>query len=154
MNGHTRVVFRLDPQSLQGYEVEKVWAERIGPNEFRILNSPFFVFGLSAEDIVTAAELQDGVYEFRRVVEKGGHSTYRIFLQGGVTITDEPFRVRWAGIKALGATLESANDRLLSVDIPPRADVAKIYALLKQGENDGVWAFEEANYEATAGRVP
>ena len=31
-----------------------MWAERVGPDEFRILNSPFFVFGVSAEEIVKA----------------------------------------------------------------------------------------------------
>jgi hypothetical protein len=36
-----RAIFQLNPYNEQGYETEGVWAERVGPNEFRILNSPF-----------------------------------------------------------------------------------------------------------------
>jgi uncharacterized protein DUF4265 len=154
MPEHVKIVFQLDPNEQQGYETEKMWAERTGPNEFRILNSPFFVFGVSAEDVVRAAELEEGVYEFQRVVEKGGHSTYRIFLQAETTIDDEAFLVRWARIQALGATYENGNGRFVSVNVRPNSDVRKICGLLEQGESDGVWAFEEANYEGAAGRVP
>jgi Domain of unknown function (DUF4265) len=149
MNERVKIDFRLNPEDRQGFETEGVWAERVGPNEFRILNSPFFVFGVSADDIVNA-EMKDGTYKFDRVVRKGGHSTYRIFLQGGRTINDENFRARWAAIQTVGGTFENANDRLLSIDLPPNVNVVKVYELLKQGEGDGVWAFEEGNYEGGA----
>ena len=118
------------------------------------MNSPFFVFGVSAEDIVRAIELEYELYEFQRVVEKGGHSTYRIFLQDELTTTDQRFLARWAGIQTLGATYENGNGRFVSVDVPPVSHVKEIYGLLEQGKRDGVWAFEEANYEAAAGRLP
>ncbi len=31
--------------------------------------------------------------------------------------------------------------------MPPDADIKKIYSILKNGENDGLWVFEEANFE-------
>jgi hypothetical protein len=149
VNERVKVTFQLNPEDQQGFETEGLWAERTGPNEFRILNSPFFVFGISAEDTVKA-ELHDGTYKFDRVVRKGGHSTYRIFLQAGRTIHDEAFRERWNAIQALGGRFENANNRLLSVDLAPNVNVVKVYELLKQGESEGVWAFEESNYEGTA----
>jgi len=85
--------------------------------------------------------------KFDSVARKGGHSTYRLFLQGDRTIHDEQFRSLWGTIQELRATFENANDHFVSVDIPPSADVAKVYELLQQGEKQGVWAFEEANYE-------
>jgi len=153
-DGRVRIIFRLDPGEQQSYETETLWAEPFGPNEFRILNSPFFVFGVSAEDVVTAALRDHDVYEFKRVVEKGGHSTYRIFLRGDRTIADDCFRLRWTGIQSLGATFENGNGTFIAVDVPPSANIRTIYQLLEQGENAGIWAFEEANFEAAAGRVP
>ena len=154
MNERVRIVFQLNAKDQQGYRTESLWAEETAPGEYRILNSPLFVFGVSAEDIVHAAPSKNNALEFRRVVVKGGHSTYRIYLQGELTITDECFREHWAGIKKLGATYENGNDCLVAVDIPPDADIAGIYRLLHNGETEGVWFFEEANYEPASGRVP
>jgi hypothetical protein len=144
-----KISFGLKPDEQQAYSTESVWAERVGPDEFRILNSPFFVFGVSAEDIVKVKR-DNGGYKFDQVARKGGHSTYRVFLQGGRSLDGEDFRSRWTPIQALGATFENASDRLLSVDVAPGVDIVKVYDLLKQGEADGVWAFEEGNYEGTA----
>jgi hypothetical protein len=151
-NQHVKVAFDLDPANKQGYETETVWAEPLGGDQFRLLNSPFFVFGVSAEDLVSAIKIQEGVYKFQRVLHKAGHSTYRIFLQSG-TINEEAFQGRWGAIQTLGASFESGNGRFVSVDVPPGADGLKIRTLLKQGEEEGVWVFEEANFEGAAGRV-
>jgi hypothetical protein len=53
MTSRTKVVFDLE-RGETPYETERVWAERISDNRFRILNSPFFVFGISFEDEVEA----------------------------------------------------------------------------------------------------
>lgn len=149
MNERVKITFDLNPDDQQGYRTEGVWAERVGPDEFRILNSPFFAFGVSADDIVNAKQ-HSGNYKFDHVVRKGGHSTYRIFLQGGRTVNGEEFQSRWTAIQALGATFENANDRLLSVDVAPNVDIVRVYDLLRQGGNEGVWAFEEGNYERSS----
>jgi hypothetical protein len=151
MNERVKVEFELSPDD-GGLRTERLWAERVGDGQFRVRNSPFFVFGVSAEDVVTAIQLEEDVYRFQRVVEKGGHSTYRIFIRQG-TIEDEAFNERWTAIQGLGATYENANNQFVSVDVPPDCDVSKVYDLLKEGEKDGVWTFEEANYEPAAGRV-
>lgn len=149
LDERSKIIFQLNPEDGQGYETEAVWAERVGPNEFRILNSPFFVFGVSYDDIVKT-RLENNANNFDSVVRKGGHSTYRIFLQSGHTLQDESFQKHWAPIKGLGATFEKANERLLSVDLAPNVDVQKVYSLLKQGETDGLWFFEEGNYEVSS----
>jgi len=151
-NEHVKIAFDLDPADGHGYETETVWAEPVGGDRFRLQNSPFFAFGVSAEDVVSAVPARKGIYKFQQVVQMGGHSTYRIFLQDS-TIADDCFLTRWHEIQALGATYENGNGRFVSVDIPPETDIRKIYCLLEQGEKDGVWAFEEANYEEITRRV-
>lgn len=146
MDNQVKVRFNVDPNDQRGIKTESLWAERLGLGRFRILNSPFFVFGISAEDVVEADEERDGLI-FRNLISRGGHSTYRIFLQDGRMITDQEFRAYWEPISQLGATFENADDHFVSVDIPPGKDVATIYKLLERGEHDGIWAFEEVNYE-------
>jgi hypothetical protein len=137
----------LDSANQQGIKSESVWAEFVGPDQYRVLNSPFYFFGLSAEDIVKA-DRTAGSLEFRGVIARGGHSTYRVFLKGDRTIRDTDFRDCWAPISALGATFENANDHFIAVDIPPGKNIAEAYRLLEKGEEDGIWAFEEAHYQA------
>lgn len=141
-DNRVKIEFRVDPNDERSVKTERLWAERVGPGRFRLLNNPFFLFGISADDVV---EADDG-FKFRRVVSRGGHSTYRIFLQGGRTITEPDFLAYWRPISDLGATFENANDHFISVDIPPGVDVAAIYELMEKGERDGMWAFEEVHY--------
>jgi uncharacterized protein DUF4265 len=141
-----KVRFRLDPSEEQGFETESLWAEKVGPDQYRILNSPFFVFGISAEDVVAAAEDLDRILTFQKVVSRGGHSTYRIFLQDERTVKHPDFLARWKSIAALGATYENANNYFVTVDIPPGKNVAAIYKLFEAGEEAGLWAFEEGHY--------
>jgi hypothetical protein len=140
-----RIRFQLKQEDERGPKTESLWAEPKDDFAFRILNSPFYAFGVSAEDIISA-DLRDGFLEFREVLYQGGHSTYRLFLQGGRTIQDKDFTSLWKPISELGATYENANSRFVAVDIPPGKDIRTIYNHFEEGEKLGVWAFEEANY--------
>lgn len=142
-----RIVVELDPADEQGIDTEMLWTERVSADTFRLNNSPFFAFELSAGDVVRAEKVE-GMWHFREVVEQGGHSTYRIYLAGERNLTDDDVQAAWKPIEALGATYENANDRFFAVDVPPAADLDAIYDLFEKGEADGVWEFEEANYES------
>jgi Domain of unknown function (DUF4265) len=137
-----KIRFKLNPEDEQGYEVENLWAELLEDRNFRILNSPFFVFELSCDDVVKA----DSKLQYAGIVRRGGHSTYRLFLQGDHTINNPSFQEYWKPISAQGATLENANDRFVAVDVPPKADISAIYHLLQEGENAAIWSFEEGHY--------
>lgn len=131
------------------YATESVWAERLSGNRFRILNNPFFKFGVSYEDEVEA-EPDGAVFRFIKVVHRSGRSTYRVILQGGLTINDEQFIERWQAFREGGCTYESANEKYISIDMPGKADVASLYSLLEDGENAGVWVFEEGHYAGSS----
>jgi uncharacterized protein DUF4265 len=55
------------------------------------------------------------------------------------------FRTAWERLQALGCTYEQASSHLLLVDVPPHADIYAVYVLLEEGENAGVWDFEEGH---------
>lgn len=142
-----QVRFRLNPDDEQGIETESLWTYCELPGLFQIRNSPFYVFGISSEDIVRADLVGDGL-EFREIVARGGHSTYRIFMQGNRTIQGDDFQAYWLPIGALGASYENANNRFVAVDIPPGNNIAEICRHLEIGEKAGIWVFEEAFYNS------
>lgn len=147
MTDRTKVVFDLEPGATP-YETERVWAERVSDNRFRILNSPFFVFGISFEDEVEA-EPYGNVFKFTRVVQRSGRSTYRIIFQDENTIDGSEFVERWKPFREAGCTFESANPRYIAVDMPPSANIIELYGLLERGEEEGIWVFEEGHYART-----
>ena len=145
LNDRVKVRFEVSPDGHTQVKTESLWAESVGDGRFRILNSPFFLFGISAEDVVAVKLTKDGL-TYERVISRGGHSTYRVYLQGGRSIEDPEFRAHWEPIALEGATFENANGYFIAVDIPPDKNVAAIYKLLALGEDDRIWAFEEVYY--------
>jgi hypothetical protein len=60
-----------------------------------------------------------------RVVEKSGHRTVRVVLQGPAETSEVAGK-----LNALGCTYEGANPRYLSVDIPPEVNFEDVVTLL------------------------
>jgi hypothetical protein len=139
----TKVTVNLDPQECHGFATETLWAESFGQGRYRIRNAPFYAFGISNEDIVLCSE-EGGLIVFQRVLIRGNHSTYRLKLTNS-SINDLEFLEFWKPLEALGCTFEEGP--ILSVDVPPNADIYVVYALFEAGENCGVWEFEEGHCE-------
>jgi len=99
---------------------------------------------LSFGDVVKAKTI-GGQPIVQAVEQRGGHSTYRLFLSSGIATSDDPFKKYWQPLESLGVTFERANDRLLSLDVPSHSDVNQAYELLQAGEDAGAWDFEEAH---------
>ena len=137
-----KVVFQLEPGAWHGSGTETLWAERINERRFRLRNVPFFVFGVSVEDVIFARET-GSVFEFEGVSIHAGHSTYRIIA--GATSGPEQINSKWQELEQMGCTYEQGPGRLRAVDVPPEADIHKVYALLEEGEREGIWGFEEGH---------
>ena len=124
------------------YDVETLWAEPLGEGWYRLRNVPFLAYGYSEDDIVTAADI-DGRLVVSAVAQRGGHSTYRVFLSEPTD--EEAFAPLWEPLANLGCTYERANSRLIGIDVPPAADVYAVYAVLERGEQSSQWSFEEGH---------
>jgi hypothetical protein len=140
-SGLVKIVFRLDPGAWHGSATESLWAGPVSSNCYRLLNVPFYVFGVNYEDVIEA-ENTDGVLTFARVVTRSGHSTYRILLNKD---SGERFGAFWAPLAEQGCTYEEGHPPLLAVDVPADADLHKVYELLEGGEAASVWSFEEGS---------
>ena len=137
-----KVLFRLEPGAWHGSSTETLWAERLDQRRFRLRNVPFFALGVSVEDVIFARDL-DAIFEFEQVSIRAGHSTYRIIAK--VTISLEQLKRQWQELELLGCTYEQGPGRLWAVDVPPNADIHKVYAVLEDGERNGIWEFEEGH---------
>src|SRR5579872_133013 len=96
-------------------DVETPWAERLGGNLYRLDNTPFFAYGISADDVVEALPEADGMLMFVRVVEKSGNRTVRVMLSEPAEA--EPGPALLAMIKRLGCSYEGAYSRLICINV-------------------------------------
>lgn len=128
----------------QGVEAEILWAGPIPESRFRIESIPFYVYGISYHDVVSAVEV-DGLLRFRSVVSRGGHSTYRILLKDPQGYQSEDFVLAWKPLEVLGCRHEVAKQRWVAIDVPSATDVFTVYHLLEASADRGIWTFEEAH---------
>ena len=105
--------------------VETLWADPVGPNLYRLDNSPFWAYGVSWRDVVEAHPDPDGQIRMTRVVEKSGHRTVRVIFDRGVDESPEA-RAVLDGVTALGASYEGMNPRYLAIDVPPEGDLMAV----------------------------
>lgn len=132
------------PEDWHGVGSESLWAEKTFDNKLLVRNTPFYVKGVSFMDKVDFYSKDNNLF-FNQVVEKGGHSTYRISRISGINVGN--FELYWKPIQNLGCSYESKSgvSYLYAVDIPLEVNVNKVYELL-QKEEDNIWSFEEAGY--------
>ena len=60
------------------YATESMWAKKLGDNLYALRNVPFYAYGLSYDDRLQT-EIRDELRHIIKVVDRSGHSTYRIF---------------------------------------------------------------------------
>ena len=112
--GVVEVTFDL-PEKGVSTTAESLWAEPFGGDRYRLRNVPFYLYGFSEQDIVKAEE-KEGRLVVVGVVERGGHSTYRIFLPDHTT--EDPFAEDWLALGELGCTYERASRRFFGNRCP------------------------------------
>src|ERR1051326_1567993 len=132
----------LPERDASGANAEWLWAAPIGNNTYALRNIPIFVFGLSYDDVVVA-EPEGENLAFRRVIGRGGHSTYRTYSKPNrhdpkvIYLLEQVFR--------LGCDLEPATGRIVGVDVLPKTDGHAVYAALQKAEDAGILEFEEGH---------
>lgn len=150
MAENEKVYFNIDPSEWHGRPSEGLWAEKVEGDDdnYKLLNSPFFVRGVSYLDVVKTVPVWDGGgRQFAGVARSGGHSTYMI-----ISPDEASFRPLWKKLEALRCTYESMKIQLsvgprhlYSVDVPPSSDIYSVYRILELGEKEGVWIFQEGH---------
>lgn len=128
--------------NIHNQDSESVWAEHINDMLYQIKNVPYYIKGVSYDDIVEI-NLKSDLLWFKKVVMKSGHSTYRIiFFEKTVKFESTPY---WCQLEKLGCTYERAYHNFYAIDVPETSDIYAVYNVLELGEKEGVWDFEEGD---------
>jgi hypothetical protein len=147
MEGLLKLRVTLDRDSWHELESEGIWTRVIRTLAEKVLveidNIPFFAKGLSIGDKVIARR-SDGELLLENVVERSGNSSYRIFVEN----EDANISTELAKLKGKLCEWEMAKFRggiLRALNVPSSADIFEIYRLLKEGQANGIWYFEEGH---------
>jgi hypothetical protein len=133
-------------------EFETMWATPVGPDRYRLENSPFYAYGFSWLDIVEARpEDQSGLPVVVRRVEKSGHRTLRLILLPGTKEAPEQQSVL-EELNRFGCTYEGYNPRYFSIDIPPGIAIEPVVDYLTR--NQYQWEYVDPTYDEVYGDRP
>lgn len=151
--------------------VETLWVEQVGPDHYRLQNTPFFYYGVSLEDVVQARwrpedleEQEEGEQEygfpyFEKVVAKSGNRTLRLgLIRAGVDdfqplfrLTDPAARSILDQISQLGCGFEGFPPYLVAINVPATVSLDHVMAYL---DSTGLkWENGDPPSEDVPGRV-
>jgi hypothetical protein len=140
------VVFPLevDEDGWPPVGAERLWAKQLGPDTYRVENAPWFVRDIAADDVVRAEPPDaDSWPIFKERLEWGGNCTIRVIpfqagaLAGSLAAVIDVFT-------PLGVTGEGAGTfPIVALTIPPDVDLAEVKALLRRGDAERWWEYEE-----------
>lgn len=128
-----KVVFPIGEEKPETLSAERLWAREIGVNEFEIMNTPFFTYGISNGDIVEAFESStEGLFAFSRILQKSGWKTIRV-LTGDYLPKESTPDVLTQLLKTMNCTgYESGFNTILAVDVPPDLNPIQLGQVLDQ----------------------
>jgi hypothetical protein len=146
MTDQVRVCFALE-QDVKGWPpvtAERMWATPTSKDNVVVLdNIPFFVRGVACYDVVAVTVDDTGVLWAGKTIKRSGNCTIRVIpyrdgpLQGdrqAVLDAFAPF-----GVEGEGAEQYT----LVALNVPASADLVAVKRLLREGESDNRWAYEE-----------
>jgi len=143
MKPNAKVLFRV-PDEEGGAEVETLWATHLESDNYRLDNSPFYAYGVSWEDVVSAPfNPEEGFPTFERVVSKSGNRTIRVIFKTPIETGNESEQLLH-GLIALGCDYEGANRKYISVNIPPGVDLDVVRKYLI--EHNATWEHADPTY--------
>lgn len=122
-NDEVKIKIRLDDTT--PFQLEGLWAEKVGPDLYRLLNTPFTAYGYAWGDVVRCQEEEDGLYVVE-VVNHSGSSTVRIVF---APTTGEEAREEIVNyLSYLGCSFESTGEQfpvgdLYAFDVPAEPEL-------------------------------
>ncbi len=142
---NAKVLFHI-PNSDGSAEVETLWATHLGDDKYKLDNSPFYAYGVSWEDVVSAPfSEEEGHPTFQRVVAKSGNRTVRVVFNPPIESGNDSDQLL-QGLTALGCSYEGANHTYVCVNIPSAVELAKVRTFLV--EHNATWEHADPTYDS------
>ena len=119
-------------------DVETLWAFDLGEGHYKLDSTPWYQYGVSYQDIVSAT-LRDGQLHFDQVLAKSGYRTLRVRSDQQVP------QILLDSLVALGCTYEGANPTFVVIDVPPNVELTTVVdSLMASGIE---WEHADPTYE-------
>ncbi|MFE7380597.1 DUF4265 domain-containing protein [Streptomyces zhihengii] len=141
---HVKVLFRLEVEDdWPPVGVESLWAIDRGNETVEVANTPFFVRGVAIGDIVETHTDAEGARWAGSVVRPSSNCTIRLIVlrDGGSAAARQSAINVFHELGAGGEGIEQF--RMVSLDIPPTAELGRIKRLLQHGVAQEWWHMEE-----------
>lgn len=122
-----KLSFALSEEEAGPYPVssETLWCV-VTEGNYRIKNAPFFLEGISFDDVVAVARVDDCLYRISYIVEASRNSTLWISVQDA-----EHGRVVIDALNSLGCGVEGGVfHNYYAVNVPERLRISDVYAVL------------------------
>jgi hypothetical protein len=115
----------------------------VGPDVARVDSTPFFVHGLACGDLVRVHRAEDGVLLAGERLKWSGHCTIRVipFRDGPLGGARQRVLDAFAPLGVTGEGVEQYG--IVALDVPPDVDITGVKRLLREGQRDGRWDYEE-----------
>ncbi|RXR05971.1 DUF4265 domain-containing protein [Pseudoxanthomonas composti] len=124
-----KVLFRLPSEEGRSI-VETLWAVPLGNDLYQLDNSPFYAYGVSWQDVVTAPfDLEEQMPTFQSVAKRSGNRTVRVVFDLPLApgnASEETLH----GLAEIGCSFERANSGYVSVNIPPGVELEHVRSYL------------------------
>ena len=122
---------------------ERVWAVPLGEDRYRVVNVPWFVFGVAEDDIVRAVLDKDEQWpHFVEFIEWAGNYVIRLIPTG--ENTEQHIMDAFAELGITGEAMGGDPLSMVALNVPANADLTSIKELMLAGKADGRWDYEEA----------
>lgn len=156
MKDFIRVSIPVERASRSGASSEGVWVKLVKPLPpqraiAEVDNIPFSLNSLSCGDKILV-EYREGRVVFDSIIERGGHSTFQIFVERKSGDASKMLDT----IKAIGCDWEKGkhlDGQHYALDVPPDVNIHDIHEILDKGQREGYWVFQEG-YMAHPRRGP
>lgn len=141
---HVIFPLEVDADGWPPVSAERVWARPLGDDKYRLDNAPWFVRDIAEGDVVRAIPPDDSSWPvFVERLAWGGNCTIRV-----IPSSSAPLETTLEAVLDLfanhGVTGEGAGSYpIVALTIPREADARAVKDLLRQGEADGRWEYEE-----------
>jgi hypothetical protein len=124
------------------YGTEGVWATP-ADDSFVIDNYPFYLHGVNFGDLVEAAPVSPGMYQYVRTITKSPHSLYRVLFEDthAARATELLVNLNGLGCSHEGGDME--GEVLVAVHIPDTVDANAAWSIFETGLNEGTWQVQE-----------
>ena len=136
LDNREKILFSLkkDEDGYPPFNYERIWAKPIEKNLWELDNIPFFATEVSNHDTILAEKDEDGDLAFKRVENRGGHSTIGVYFNDEKYINSTREKLKTLGCSSEGSNIKS----LVAIDVPKDQDISRIRNFLEELHTQGI----------------